>query len=100
VHGKGKINIASTFGKIKIIIDFFNVLGLTKNLLSIGMIINKGNNVIFYFHKCLVIHNDDPYIIVAKGVRDPKNRLYKLEVPSVKSSTQIVSTWAIEVNKW
>jgi len=51
------------------------------------MITNKGNNVIFHFHKCLVVHNDDPNIIVAKGVRNPNNKLYKLEVPSIKSST-------------
>jgi hypothetical protein len=79
---------------------FFYVPNLTKKLLLIGMITNKGNNMIFYSHKCLVIHNDDPNTIVAKGVRDPKNRLYKLEVPSIKSSTQIVSAWATKVNKW
>jgi hypothetical protein len=42
VHGKGKINIAYVYGKIKTIIDVLYVPSLTKNLLLVGMIVNKG----------------------------------------------------------
>jgi hypothetical protein len=43
--------------------------------------------MIFNYHKCLVIHNNDLNTIVAiQGVKYAKNELHKLEVPSIKSS--------------
>jgi hypothetical protein len=51
------------------------------------MIANKGNTMVFYSKKCLVINNGDPNIIVAKGVKDQKNGLYRLQVHFVKCST-------------
>jgi len=46
------------------------------------MIANKRNTIMFDSNNCLVIHN---YNLVAKGVRDPKKGLYKLEVQSIKT---------------
>jgi hypothetical protein len=43
------------------------------------MIVDKGNTMVFDFGKCLVIQNKDPHTIMAKGVKDPKNGLYKLK---------------------
>jgi hypothetical protein len=43
---------------------------LSRNLLYVNMITNKGNTVVFDYKKCLVINNGDPNIIVAKGVKD------------------------------
>jgi hypothetical protein len=38
-----------------------------KKLLLVGMIVDKGNIVIIDFNKCLVINNQNPNSIVAKG---------------------------------
>ncbi len=86
-HGKGKIKLSFSFGKIKAISNVLCVPNLSKKLLSIGMIINKGNIMVFDSKKCLVINNGDPNIIVAKGVKDQKNGLYRLQVHFVKCST-------------
>ncbi len=56
-----------------------------KNLLSVRMIANKGHIVVFNPNKCLIIQNKNPHTIVVKGVRDPKNGLYKLEMHLIKS---------------
>jgi hypothetical protein len=48
----------------------------------------------------MVTHNDDPNNIVANGISDTMNKLHKLEVHFIKSSTQIVLAWATKVNKW
>jgi len=63
------------------------VPSLLKKLLSIGMIADKGNTMVFDSNKCLVINNGDPNIIVAKGVKDQKNGLYRLQVHFVQCST-------------
>jgi hypothetical protein len=81
VYGKGKVK-SSNSGEIKIIIDVFYVLGLSKNLLLVGISANNGNTMVFDFGKCLIIQNKDPNTITAKGFKDPKNGLYKLEVYS------------------
>jgi hypothetical protein len=81
VYGKGKVK-SSNLGKIKTIVDDLYILGLSKNFLLVGMIVNKGNTMIFDFGKCLVILNKDPNTIMAKGVKDLKNGLYKLKVYS------------------
>jgi hypothetical protein len=85
VYGKGKVK-SSNSRKIKIIVDVLYVLGLNKNLLSVEMIVDKRNTMVFDFGKCLVIQKKDPNTIVAKGVRDPNNGLYKLEVHYGQSS--------------
>jgi hypothetical protein len=79
VYGKGKVK-SSNSRKIKTIVDVLYVLGLSKNLLLVGMIANKGNIMVFDFGKCLIIQNKNPNTIMAKGVKDPNNGLYKLEV--------------------
>jgi len=57
VYGKGKVKFLSNFGKIKTIVDVFDALGFMKNLLLVGMIVDKGNIVIIDSNKCLVIEH-------------------------------------------
>jgi hypothetical protein len=95
-YGKGKVKLLFSFGKINTIVDVLYVLGLMKNLLSIGMIVDKGNIVIIDFNKCLVVNNQNPNSIVVRGVRDPKNGLHKLEVHSIESK-EIMETHATKV---
>ncbi len=79
VYGKSKVK-SSHSRKIKTIVDVLYVIGFSKNLLLVGMIADKGNTMVFDFGECLIIQNKDPNTIMAKGVKDPKNGLYKLEV--------------------
>jgi hypothetical protein len=72
VYGKGNIELSSIFGKIKTITDVLYVLDLKKNLLSIGMITNRRNIVMFDFDKCQIIQNQNPNVVIAKGVKDSK----------------------------
>jgi hypothetical protein len=66
----------------------------SKKMLSIGMITDKGNTMVFHSRKCFAINNEDPNIIVEKGVKDQKNGLYQLQVHFVKCSTsQHVETY-------
>lgn len=78
VYGKGKVK-SSNLGKINTIVDVLYVLGVNKNLLLVWMIANKGNIMVFDFGKLLIIQNKDPNTIMAKGVKDLKNGLYKLK---------------------
>ncbi len=45
--------------KIKTINDVIYVLGFMKNLLSVGIIANKGHTIVFNSNKCLIIQNKD-----------------------------------------
>jgi len=51
------------------------------------MIVDRRNIVMFDFDKCQITQNQDPNVVVAKGVRDLKNGIYKLETQFVKTST-------------
>jgi hypothetical protein len=75
VYGKRKATLSSTSLKIKTISDVLYVPGFMKNLLSIGMIVDRGHIVVFDSNKCLIIQNKDPHTIVVKSVKDPKNGL-------------------------
>ncbi len=44
-------------------------------------------------NKCLVIHNQNLDVMVTKGVRDPKNRLYRLEVQFIKTFAQTLEAF-------
>ncbi len=60
------------------------------------MITNKGHTVVFDSNKCFIVHNKDPHTIVAKGLKDPKNGLYKLEMHSIKSFEKTQETYIVE----
>ncbi len=51
---------------------------LTKNLLSVGSITDKGHVVVFDSNKCFVNLKHDPKVIVAKGLWDNSIGLYKM----------------------
>jgi hypothetical protein len=69
-----------------------------KFFLSIGMIANKGHIIVFDSNKCFSIQNKDTHTIVAKGVRDPKNGLYKIKMHLIKSFEEPQETYIIESN--
>ncbi len=47
----------------------------------------------FDSNKCLIIHNQNLNVVVAKGVRDPKNGFYRLEAQSVKTFSQTLKAF-------
>jgi hypothetical protein len=67
VHKSGNV-IFSQNGGIKKIDNIFFVLGVTKNLLSVGTFANKGCLVVFGLKKCWVLTIVKPKKVVAKGV--------------------------------
>jgi hypothetical protein len=76
---KGDVSFQLDMGEKKIVTNFFYVPNLTKNLLLVGSIIDKGNIVIFDSSKCLILDSNEPKIIIAKVVRDSTNGFYKGE---------------------
>jgi RNA polymerase-binding transcription factor DksA len=92
------VKLSSTFGKIKTISDVIHIRGFMKNMLLIGMIVDKGHTIVFDFNKCLIIQNKDPHTIVVKNVKDPKNGLYKLEMHSIKSFEETQETYITKEN--
>jgi hypothetical protein len=66
---KGKMKFFSTFEKITTIVDVLYDPTFMKKLLSIVMIANMGNIVVFNSKKCLVIQNKDPNTIWQKVLR-------------------------------
>ncbi len=59
----------STFEKITTIVDVLYDPSFMKKLLSIAMIANMGNIVVFNSKKCLVIQNKDPNTVWQKVLR-------------------------------
>jgi hypothetical protein len=66
VQGKGDVNLSSTFG-IKKIIDVLYVLGVTKNLLSVGMIVDKGYPIMFDVQQCILTKTIQLNKVITKG---------------------------------
>jgi hypothetical protein len=80
IQGQGSINLSSSNGEIKHISFVYYVLGLNRNLLSIGQIAEC--LVIFDEAKCIVATKTKPSHIVARGKRNPSNSLYFLRSES------------------
>ena len=80
VRGKGDINIPTPSSAIKKVNNVLYVPGLTKNLLSVGSIPNRGYSILFYSNKCFVVKTSKLDEVVAQSQRDCSNCLYRLEV--------------------
>ena len=53
--GKGRVGILTKKGERKYISDFYFVLGLKHNLISIGQLMQKGYNVFFKNDVCTIL---------------------------------------------
>ena len=77
--GIGDVSFSTTIKDIKTV---WYVLGVTKNLLSVGKITDLRYGIYFNSHG-VYIFDKPPSIkktsIIARGTRDPRNRLYKLQ---------------------
>jgi hypothetical protein len=51
---------------------------VSKNLLSIGAIVDMGYGVMFGVTNCWIISTKSPHKLIVKGRTDPTNGLYKL----------------------
>jgi hypothetical protein len=77
VEGKGVVEFVTPNGEIKEIDNVLYVPTLTKNLISVGALTDKGVMFTFNSNECLLIRR--PNEILAKGIRDPSNGLYKFQ---------------------
>jgi hypothetical protein len=80
-------------GEIKNVINVLYVPNLTKNILLIGSIINKGNMVIFDATKFLILDSNEPKKVITKAMKDSTNGLYKgesMHMEIVWSSTLVI----------
>jgi hypothetical protein len=73
-------------GEIKEIDNILYVPTLTKNLISIGALTDKGVMFTFNSNECLLVRI--PNEILARGTRDPINGLYKFKCLPPASSTE------------
>ena len=79
IKGKGNV-FFSNDGEVKKICDVLQVPSVTKNLLSIGSITNQGCLVLFKPNQCQDVSANDPSKIIARGLGDPTDKMYKLEI--------------------
>lgn len=78
VKGVGSVVIKLPNGEIKTIGNILYVLGLTKNLFSVGLIADKGLTIHFSPHACHVIDKNTNQTFL-RGIRDSTNSLYRIE---------------------
>jgi hypothetical protein len=78
IEGQGVAEIALSNGEIKSIRDVQYVLGLYRNILSIGKIVDLGHLALFDQAACFIISKEKPFRVIAKGTRTPGNGFYML----------------------
>lgn len=59
------------------------VPGISKNLVSVGKLADHGHHVLFTRRECLVFAKGNSSKICMRGVRDPRNSLYRLTTSSL-----------------
>ncbi len=64
---------------MKQIVDVLYILGVTKNMLYVGAIVDMGCVVMFIATKCWVMMFQERRIVVVVGTRDCDSGFYKLE---------------------
>lgn len=80
VNGEGNSIIRHAQGTQQVH-NALHVRGVRKNLLSVGMLADKGYVVFFTSQSCWIATNTSPSTILAKGIRDNANGLYRLLPP-------------------
>jgi hypothetical protein len=73
-----KGQVVTSYRSIKKIDELLDVFGLTKSLLSVETIVDKGNLLIFYSFNCLVIPKKGPKHVIVEGIKNFKNDLTNL----------------------
>lgn len=82
VAGTGCINAARN----KVISRVLYVPDIKSNLLSVGSFADRGHLVLFNAQHCYVMDRHDKSKVFLQGHRDPRNRLYTVQLPGVRSS--------------
>lgn len=79
--GSGCISIPGN----KIISDVLYVPSVTKNLLSIGKLTDKGHTVVFNSKSCLILDKRNLSKVLLRGYRDPATILYRIDFPKINA---------------
>ncbi|KAL3677349.1 hypothetical protein R1sor_027297 [Riccia sorocarpa] len=77
VKGSGNVLFKVENGEIKRVSDVLYVPGLSKNLLSVGRLTDKGVVVIFDTHQCVFFTKTRPIKVIGRATRDSKSGLYR-----------------------
>ncbi|GKD29574.1 retrovirus-related pol polyprotein from transposon TNT 1-94 [Tanacetum coccineum] len=91
VEGKGTIVIDTTTGKKKVLHDVLFVPKLAHNLLSIGQLICSGLVIVFDDGYCYIQDKRSGQTIAKVGMTT--NRMFPLDVSSVKEKAMFVKAW-------
>ena len=75
MKGKGNAKLRFDSGEIKDVTDVLYVPGVTKNLLAVGALSDRGFKFLLMRNEVTVLRDTHA---VAKGIRDKKNGLYKM----------------------
>jgi hypothetical protein len=94
VHGKRDILILNN-GDAKHIDDVLYVRNITKKLLSMGTIVDKGCLIIFGANKCWVLNVKQPPKALAMGTRNTSNGLYHMQMELQQLVTLMMETNSI-----
>ena len=74
--GIGSTTVSSHSGSINLNRVLY-VPALTRNLISVGSLIDNGNMVLFTKNQCLILQDNISQTFIATGTRDFTNGLYK-----------------------
>jgi hypothetical protein len=85
IAGTGSVSFYLGTGSIKKVDDVLYVPGITKNLLSVGALTDRGYIACFDRNRCHLI-NSRTKRIMATGVRNPSNGLYQLVTHNARDS--------------
>ena len=78
VAGVGNVDILVSSGKIKSLSSVLYTSGITKNLLSVGSLVDQRKTLVFQSRKCFVVDDATLHVEVV-AVREHNRGLYKLQ---------------------
>lgn len=93
IAGKGTIKFQLSDGSIKKVSNVLYVLGIQKNLLSVGSLTGSGYIACFDKSRCLLFTKNSKTSI-AEGIKNQKNGLYQLIVKEGNYKANMISSTA------
>ena len=99
ISGKGSVHFTLPSGEIKDINGVLYVPGLSKNLLSIGSLTDKGIIACFDDQKC-ILYSKGNKRIVTEGLRNKQNGLYQLSALNLDITANLAQTEIHNARLW
>jgi len=97
----GKVPLSMQDGKMKYLADVLHVPNITKNLVSVGQMVEQGLQVRFNPQGCFVEDFKDQCRLVAKGNRNGRMFTLDVSMPQVKAAMFAHGTGVIaDIDIW